>query len=71
LGERKSEDRAADAITSFSGSMAFVYLHVAWFSVWVLLNTGRLGAPAFDPFFLCALDDDRVAGSDLSFPPWP
>src|SRR4029079_6982191 len=25
-------------------------LHVAWFSVWVLLNTGRLGAPAFDPF---------------------
>ena len=50
LRERKAEDRAADAITSFSGSMAFVYLHVGWFALWVLLNTGRLGVPAFDPF---------------------
>jgi uncharacterized membrane protein len=29
--ERKPEDRAADGITSFSGSMAFVYLHLGWF----------------------------------------
>lgn len=48
--ERSSQDRAGDAITSFSGSMAFVYLHVAWFSIWVLLNTGRLGVHPFDPF---------------------
>jgi uncharacterized membrane protein len=27
--------RMADAITSFAGSMAFVYLHVVWFGVWI------------------------------------
>jgi len=48
--ERSSQDRAADAITSFSGSMVFVYLHIAWFSIWVLLNTGRFGVHPFDPF---------------------
>jgi len=47
---RGLQDRAADAITSFSGSMVFIYLHVAWFSTWVLLNTGRFGVHAFDPF---------------------
>jgi hypothetical protein len=29
--DRSSQDRAAHAIASFSGSMPFVYLHVAWF----------------------------------------
>jgi uncharacterized membrane protein len=29
--------RLADAITKFAGSMAFVYLHVAAFAVWMLL----------------------------------
>ena len=29
--------RIADAITKFAGSMAFVYLHVAAFAVWMLL----------------------------------
>ena len=29
--------RAADAITKFAGSMAFVYIHVAAFAVWMLL----------------------------------
>jgi uncharacterized membrane protein len=48
--ERSSQDRAAGAITSFSGSMAFVYLHIAWFSMWVVLNTGRFGVHPFDPF---------------------
>ncbi len=48
--ERSVQDRAADAITSFSGSMVFVYLHIAWFSIWVLLNTGRFGVHPFDPF---------------------
>jgi uncharacterized membrane protein len=48
--ERSFQERAADTITSFSGSMAFVYLHIAWFSTWVLLNTGRFGVHPFDPF---------------------
>jgi uncharacterized membrane protein len=48
--ERTSQDRAADAITSFSGSMVFVYLHIAWFSIWVVLNTGGFGVHPFDQF---------------------
>jgi uncharacterized membrane protein len=48
--ERTSQDRIAVAITSFSGSMVFVYLHIAWFLIWFLVNTGRLGIHPFDPF---------------------
>ena len=40
----------ADAITNFSGRMIFAYIHIAWFSIWILLNTGWLGLPPFDPF---------------------
>ena len=29
------QNRAADAITAFSGSMLFVYVHVAWFACWI------------------------------------
>ena len=29
--------RVADAITRFAGSMAFVYLHVALFAIWMLV----------------------------------
>ncbi len=32
------QTRAADAITAFSGSMLFVYVHVIWFGVWIGFN---------------------------------
>lgn len=48
--ERSVQDKIADAITSFSGRMLFVYVHVVWFVLWILLNTGQFGVPAFDPF---------------------
>jgi uncharacterized membrane protein len=44
------QDRIADAITSYSGRMVFVYGHIMWFGLWIVLNTGRLGVPPFDPF---------------------
>ena len=45
------QDRIADTITTFAGSMQFVYLHSAWFVVWIALNLGILGASlAFDKF---------------------
>ncbi len=51
LERRKTaRDRTADGITSFAGSMKFVYLHIAWFIVWIAINLGFLGIPAFDPF---------------------
>ena len=32
--------RVADAITRFAGSMAFVYLHIVVFAIWMLLAEG-------------------------------
>jgi uncharacterized membrane protein len=29
------QNRVADAITTFAGSMLFVYLHVIWFACWI------------------------------------
>jgi uncharacterized membrane protein len=48
--ERGLQARIADAITSFSGRMMFTYLHIMWFVLWILLNTGRFGVRVFDPF---------------------
>jgi len=47
----RAQDRAADKVTSFAGSLKFVYLHSVWFGIWVLVNVGVLGASAkFDKF---------------------
>jgi uncharacterized membrane protein len=48
---KRTQDRAADAVTNFAGSLTFVYIHSAWFGVWVLLNIGLIGAGLeFDKF---------------------
>ncbi|MFZ3236978.1 MAG: DUF1003 domain-containing protein [Stellaceae bacterium] len=47
------EARVADAITRFTGSMRFVYLHVAVFGAWIIVNLGLVpGIPKFDPSFV-------------------
>src|ERR1700710_684288 len=33
------QNRIADKITTFAGSMAFVYLHIVWFAVWIVAGT--------------------------------
>lgn len=48
--ERSLQSRIADMVTSFSGHMIFVYVHILWFVIWILLNTGRFGVRIFDPF---------------------
>jgi len=51
--ERSLQDRIADWITRFSGSMLFVYLHAIWFGVWIAVNLGwlqRFDIPVFDSF---------------------
>ena len=40
-------ERTAEAITRFCGSMTFVYVHVVWFSGWIVFNTAF---DLFDPF---------------------
>jgi uncharacterized membrane protein len=32
------QNRIADRITAFAGSMAFVYLHVVWFGAWIIFG---------------------------------
>jgi uncharacterized membrane protein len=32
---QRAQNRIADKITAFAGSMAFVYLHVIWFAFWI------------------------------------
>lgn len=45
------QDRVADKITSFAGSLNFVYLHGVWFAIWIALNVGMVGAGLkFDEF---------------------
>ena len=34
---KKVQNRIADRITGFAGSMAFVYIHIALFAIWMLL----------------------------------
>jgi uncharacterized membrane protein len=44
IGEKVSE-----VVAAFRGSMAFVYVHIAWFTLWILLNSVFRSA-RFDPF---------------------
>ena len=47
------EERVADRITRFTGSMRFVYLHIALFGAWIVANLGVIpGIAQFDPSFV-------------------
>ena len=35
---KSRENRVADQITRFAGSMKFVYIHIIWFSLWIALG---------------------------------
>jgi uncharacterized membrane protein len=52
-GHRSREERIADAITRFTGSMRFVYIHLVLFGGWIFINLGLIrGIPRFDPSFV-------------------
>ncbi len=47
---QKRADRIADQITAFAGSLQFVYIHVAWFTAWIItaherINQARASRP--------------------------
>ncbi len=51
--EATIEERIAEAITRFTGSMLFVYLHLAFFGFWIVANLGWVpGVPSWDPSFV-------------------
>jgi uncharacterized membrane protein len=59
LAKREAEERqaglqqrVADRITRFVGSMPFVYLHLSIFGTWIVINLGWTGFPPFDPSFV-------------------
>jgi uncharacterized membrane protein len=46
-----TQDKVADQVTTFAGSLKFVYLHSVWFGIWILVNVGLVGVGfKFDPF---------------------
>jgi uncharacterized membrane protein len=38
---KAAQNRIADRITNFSGSMAFVYIHIIWFGLWIGLGVEK------------------------------
>lgn len=66
---RTPQEKIADAVTGFAGSMLFVWLHVAVYSVWILVNLGRLPwlhVPRFDPTFVVLAMEASVEAIFLS-----
>ena len=50
---RSAQERMSDAITRFTGSMRFVYIHAVLFGGWIVWNLGWVpGARPFDPTFV-------------------
>ena len=48
-----TQEKIADAITSFTGSLTFVYLHLLIFGFWIVANLGWLpGVPRWDESFV-------------------
>lgn len=75
MAERRKQDaanatrqeRIAEAITAFTGSMTFVYLHLCLYSAWILVNVGVIpGLPKFDPSFVILAMEASVEAIFLS-----
>src|SRR4051812_25852512 len=51
--QASAQERVASAVTRFSGSMRFVYLHFALYGGWVIANLGLVpGVRPWDPSFI-------------------
>ncbi|WP_371507703.1 DUF1003 domain-containing protein [Bradyrhizobium sp. ORS 285] len=51
--EATTQQKVADVITQFTGSMTFVYLHLAVFGFWIMANLHLIpGVPAWDESFV-------------------
>jgi uncharacterized membrane protein len=60
------EEKIADTITRFTGSMAFVYIHLTLFGLWICWNLGWLGLKPFDPSFVVLAMEASVEAIFLS-----
>jgi len=74
LARRRSEEKhlgwqehLAGAITRFTGSMLFVYLHLLVYGLWILINLGVFTfIPRFDPTFVILAMEASVEAIFLS-----
>ncbi len=48
--QRSAIEAVANLLNEFAASTPFLTLHVAWFLMWVVWNTGLIGLSPFDPF---------------------
>ncbi len=48
--DRTRPEAIVDAVTYFFGRMSVVYIHFAWFGIWIVLNTLMPKKEHFDPF---------------------
>jgi uncharacterized membrane protein len=49
---KTTEEKIADKITRFTGSMRFVYIHLTLFGLWIIWNLGWISLKPFDPTFV-------------------
>ncbi len=61
------QERLSDAITAFTGSMVFVYIHVVLYGGWIAANLGLIpGVAKFDPSFVILAMEASVEAIFLS-----
>lgn len=49
---RAFDERIAQAISRFAGSMRFAYIHLVLVGLWIVVNLGLTPVPRFDPSFV-------------------
>ena len=67
--ERKAstQDKIAEVVTAFTGSMAFVYIHLVAFGLWIGFNAGLVpGVKPWDPTFVILATEASVEAIFLS-----
>jgi uncharacterized membrane protein len=67
IARRRWPERAADAITRFTGSITFVLIHLVGYGLWTLVNIGVVpGVEPFDPSFVMLASEASVEAIFLS-----
>ncbi|WP_419760140.1 DUF1003 domain-containing protein [Acidisoma sp.] len=67
LAASSLQERVADRITGFTGSMLFVCLHLVIYTLWIVINLGWVpGVRRFDPSFVILAMEASVEAIFLS-----
>lgn len=65
--EASTQEKIAEVITQFTGSMAFVYIHLIGFGLWIVFNAGLIpGVKPWDPTFVILATEASVEAIFLS-----